>query len=297
MTESWIAESLIPDSFLAALASLATTSHILDSTLGRSLIYLATALLTGIRLWLSYFHLVTPLPYLPWIALASGVLGCLLLMYSTLAQLAPSTDTMMLPILSWEDIGTFLFHTSVGIGWLAFLMALLTAVIWIERRASWVAVLVMLVALSANSHAGEYGFFSAMFWIDLLHLALAMLWSGGVLILLYLQLGIANTSDGSCAGRFSKLALPLFLLLLASGIFRLMMQYETDRSLSELYVGVLLLKLAAIGGVILAAHGLRKQLKSGSLSDNDFDNGLSIEVFFMAILVFLTAMITQLPTL
>jgi copper resistance protein D len=292
MAESWIAES-----FLAALTSLATTSHILDSTLGRSLVYLATASLIGIRLWRSYFHLVTPLPYLPWIALASGVLGCLLLMYSTLAQLAPFTDTMLLAILSWEDIGTFLFHTSVGKGWLAFLTALLTAVIWIERKASWVAVLVMLVSLSANSHAGEYGFFNAIFWIDLLHLALAMLWSGGVLVLLYLRLSVANVTDGSYAGRFSKLALPLFLLLSASGIFRLMMQYETDRSLSELYVGVLLLKLAAIAGVIWSAHGLRKQLKARHFDDRDFDNGLSIEVFFMAILVFLTAMITQLPTL
>lgn len=297
MTESLIAESLIPASILAALSSLTTTSHILDSTLGRSLVHLATALLIGIRLWRSYFHLVTPLPYLPTTALASGILGCLLMIYSTLAQLAPSTDTMLLPIFSWEDIGTFLFHTSVGIAWLAFLMGLLTAVVWIERKASWSAVLIMLVSLSANSHAGEYGFFSTMFWIDLLHLALAMLWSGGVLVLIYIRLGGANTSEGSCAERFSKLALPLFLLLLASGIFRLMMQYETDRSLSELYVGGLLLKLAAIAGVIWSANGLRKQLKTHHFDDRDFNNGLSIEVFFLGILVFLTAMITQLPTL
>lgn len=286
------------ESLLAGLQSFTETSHILDGALGRALVYLAIALLLGIRLWRDHLKVPVSSLHLRPIAGWSGFTGCLLLLYATLAQLAPPTDNMQLLLPNWQDAYVLLFHTSVGMGWLMFLASLVLAVAFIEHRASWLPILGMLLAVSANSHAGEYGLGSAAFLSDFLHLSAALLWAGGVLVMMGVRLGLdgAVMMNGDRLRRFSRVALPLFLFILASGLGRLLVQYGNTEGFSSLYIAILVLKLAAIAGIMGSAYGLRRQLNA-DINDERYDNGLSVEVFFLAIMIFVTAMLTQLPTL
>jgi putative copper export protein len=287
---------LIVESLVAGLQSFAETSHILDSALGRALVYLSMAILLGTRLWRDGLAVMVATRHLRLAALLSGAAGCLLLVYATLAQLSPNPDAMSLSPISWPDFQAFMFHTSVGIGWLVFLAGLSISVVLIEHKASWLGILAMLLSVSANSHAGEYGLLSLTYATDLLHLSLALLWSGGVLVLVVLRLGKTSIADSKQLKRFSRLALPLFLLILLSGMARLMIQYGHDQGFAVLYITMLALKLMAVAGVAWSAYGLRQQLKRTNIDDGHYDNRLSMEIFFIAILIFATAIFTQLPT-
>ena len=96
--------------------------------------------------------------------------------------------------------------------------------------------------------------------------------------------------------------MPLFLLIILIGVTRLGLQYWYEQGIGQVYVAILVLKLIAVAGVVISAAGLRKILKNRAATEgrddqkqSRYDQKLGNEVFFAALLILSTALLTQLP--
>ena len=100
--------------------------------------------------------------------------------------------------------------------------------------------------------------------------------------------------------RFSRLAGWLMMIAILSGILRLYLQDVSLAALSlDIYGWVLAGKLLALLGFLLSAYSLRRWLATSESMGNPpwrrFDDRLSAEVFFAAVLILMAALLTQLP--
>ncbi|WP_334106222.1 CopD family protein [Methylobacillus sp.] len=271
-------------------------SHLLDGVLGRGGAYVALALLLGVWLW--ELHWQRPLKhnlYYRIVAVASGFSGMAILLGNiALESTDPfNTNNMALPALS--DIAQVL-HTSFGMIWTGFGIFLLISAISSQPYIRLMGLMVMLFALAWNSHAGENGIGQWIFWVDWLHLSCALLWFGGLSLLVVFRLTRAETTGWRDLQFFSRLALPVFMLALASGVIRALLQYGEEQGLGYAYMMMLAIKLVLVAFVMGCAALLRRQLKQPPMSDIDYDNGVSLEYFLALLLMSAVALLTQLPS-
>lgn len=271
-------------------------SHLLDGVLGRGGAYVALALLLGVWLW--EFHWQRALKhsvYYRAVAVASGLGGMAILLGNVaLEASAPfNASNMALPALS--DIAQVL-RTSFGMIWAGFAVCLLISAISNQPYIRLTGLLAMLFGLAWNSHAGENGIDQWLFWVDWLHLSCALLWFGGLSLLVVFRLTKAEATTWRDVLFFSRLALPAFTLALASGVIRAWLQYTEEQGLGYAYMLMLAIKLVLVAFVMGCAALLRQQLKQPSLSDVNYDNGVSLEYFLALLLMSAVALLTQLPS-
>jgi copper resistance protein D len=275
--------------------------HVLDGSLGRALAYLGLAILFGLRLWIGPLRNAVPARLLPYqlVALAAGLGGAFLVVYAALAEAVNpfSTPFSMQEVpITLADYQQMLLHTAYGNAWLAY-CALLVLGVWLLRHAfpAWLTAIGGAFALAACGHSAEYGLAAPLYWVGALHLLLALVWLGGLLMIVVGRLGDMWRIEYAGLQSFSRLALPLFLLIIAMGIIRLVLQYSYEQGLSLVYVMMLVLKLVAVAGIIFSAARLRRLLKDAAAPESQYDNKLGMEIFFAALLILATALLTQLP--
>lgn len=275
--------------------------HVLDGSLGRSLAYLGIAIVFGLRLWMGPLRQNAPEKLLPYglAALVAGFTGAFLVVHAALSEaLDPfSTPFSMQEVpISLADYQQLLLHTSYGKAWLSYcgLLAVAAGLIRYSWPA-WVAAIGATFALAASGHSGEYGFGAPLYWPGAMHLLLALVWVGGLLMIVVGRLGGGWRIEYTGLQAFSRLALPLFLLMIALGVIRLALQYVVEQGLGVVYVAIVVLKLVAMTGVVFSAARLRRLLRGAEVQEREYDARLSLEIFFAALLILLTALLTQLP--
>jgi putative copper export protein len=273
--------------------------HVLDATLGRALAYLGSALLFGMRLWLATIRSASFVRLTPYrvTALLAGLAGALLVTHGALVE---AIDPFALAVSSQEstvglDDYLRLLHTSFGAAWIAYSALLVLGVLLIRHPLAWLMALGSAAALAASSHAGELGLPTPGYVLGLIHLVLALLWLGGLAILAAGRLGESWHAEHAAVKRFSRFALPTFALILLSGVARLTWQVWLEQGLSVLYLVFLGLKLFVTAGIMFSAWRLRHVLQHGAADDPAYDHQLGSELFFAALLVFTTALLTQIP--
>jgi hypothetical protein len=275
--------------------------HLLDGSLGRFLAYLGLAVIFGLLLWMGPLRHVAParLPAFRLVALIAGFVGAFLVVHAVLAEaLAPYSTpfSMRETPISLADYGQLLLHTAYGNAWLAYCGLLAAAAVSVRYPVpGWAAAIGATLALAACGHSGEYGLGAPLYWVGALHLLLALVWAGGLLMIIVGRHGKGWYIEYPGLQAFSGVALPLFLLIMAFGAIRLALQYGYEEGLGAVYVAMLMLKLAAVGGVIMSAATLRRLLRSPQPDEQGYDNRLGTEIFFAALLILATAMLTQLP--
>ena len=271
-------------------------SHLLDGVLGRGGAYVALALLLGVWLWeLHWQRTLKHSVYYRAVAVASGLGGMAILLGNIALEASDpfNANNMALPALS--DIAQVL-RTSFGMIWAGFAVCLLISAISNQPYIRLTGLLAMLFGLAWNSHAGENGIGQWIFWVDWLHLGCALLWFGGLSLLVVFRLSKTETTGWQDAQFFSRLALPVFMLVLASGVIRAWLQYLEEQGLGYAYMLMLAIKLVLVTFVMGCAALLRRQLKEPPLSDIDYDNGVSLEYFLALLLMSAVALLTQLPS-
>ena len=275
--------------------------HVLDGSLGRTLAYLGLSIVIGLRLWMGILHSNRPMRLMAYqfTALAAGFAGAFLVVHASLSEAVnpfSSSFTMQDVPISFADYKQMLLHTSYGNAWLIYL-SLLAAGILTVRYAwpAWLCATGSAFALAACGHSGEYGLTAPLYWFGAIHLLLGLTWIGGLCILVTGRLGEGWRIEYAALQSFSRLALPLFLLIVLMGMIRLGLQYWYEQGLGMVYVAILLLKLAAVAGVVISAARLRKLFRTAAINESQYDDKLGTEVFFAALLVLATALLTQLP--
>lgn len=271
-------------------------AHLLDGALARACAYLALAVLAGMQLWEWRFsHSLVWRRYLNWGALALGSMALLFALNSAALDDGDVFNVAAMPVASPADMLALVRFSVFGQAWLAYWLSLLLAVFcrpaWLVRSA-WLA---MLLALALASHAGELGMASLAYWTDLLHMGCALLWLGGMSLMLVFRLADTAWISPPDLGFFSRLALPVFLLTLVSGAARAWLQYADEGGLAWTYAAMLGLKLAAVAAIAACAWRLRRLLRQPRFNMAVYDNGLTLEFFFALVLLLFTALLTQLP--
>jgi copper resistance protein D len=287
------------------MEALLVHSHLLDGALGRAAAYMATALLMGLLLWHS--HHVSAYSNLRWSvsAVMLGWLGALMVLHGILAEQAAPFQTpgsMGNASITANQVMHLLFQTGMGHSWMLYLLLLTLAATLVNirfvRLPTWLLLSLpggMLLCLAATSHAGEQGLGTWIFWLDVTHMGLALTWLGGLMVMAISRLSGGHAFTWAHLRTWSRLALALFSGALLTGVLRLYAQFAENGTLAWTYIGVLLIKAAAIAGIIVAAAGLRKLLH-GQENSQRYDRSLSNEVFCAFMLVMATAMLTQLPS-
>ena len=275
---------------------LAAHPHLFDGGLSRGLIYFATALLFGMRIWLA---LAPPLrPALTRVRWLSGLLGLsgLLLAFNLLAlQAADPFGAESMAFFADPASYRQVMNSSFGLTWLACALFLSCALLWLHTPVAWLFAAGLAFGLAANSHAREQGIATWMFWIDAAHLGLGLSWFGGLFLLAGDRLGGAMQLGREEVLRWSRIALPLFLGILLLGLVRLGLALQAEGGLNVLYGSLLGLKVLAVVAVMFNAWKLRSVLGEGQGLDKRFDDYLTWELFSAFILVLMTALVTQLP--
>lgn len=208
--------------------------------------------------------------------LAIGILiGLVVTIAATIAQILGDINKL----LEIELVSNFITGTRTGIMWAAqFALAvlLLTAVMFIrmsQTRSPWRYILAAVIAmfpLSADalvSHAAAEGMTVANVLPYALHIILAGVWLGGLPALLLLKYEYvkqekskrANVFDSHILKRFSTLALPVMLLIMATGIFVSDRIFDGHYAtlVATPYGWLLLAKLALLGVILIIASSVR----------------------------------------
>lgn len=280
--------------------ALAGHPHVLDGALGRALAYLGLAILIGLRLWIGILQGLAPprLKAYQLTALAAGLSGAFLVVHASLSEaVSPFSAAFSMQEVSipFADYRQMLLHTAYGNAWLAY-CGMLVVCAWLVKHAwpTWLTAIGGALALAACGHSGEYGLATPIYWSGALHLLLALVWLGGLLMIIVGRLGNGWRIEYAGLQSFSRLALPLFLLIIAMGVLRLVLQYVVEQGLGVVYVVMLVVKLGAVAGVVFSAARLRRLLRDAA-PEGQYDNKLSTEIFFAALLILVTALLTQLP--
>jgi putative copper export protein len=274
---------------------LSTHPHLLDGGLSRALLYAALALILGARLWLHLRpRLALPLGQVRWMAGGLSLAGLGLALNTLALQAAYPFGTDNMPFFVDASSYVQVLQGSFGITWAVFAALLALALLTLRTPGVWLFALGMAWCIAANSHAGEAGLWSWMMLVDALHLVLGLTWLGGVLGLVWLRTGGPANMGPELVGVWSRVALPLFLAILALGGMRLWLAVRAEEGINLLYGAMLALKIAAVLAVMFQAYKLRGLLRHSRFLGKQFDDGLSMELFAAFILILLTALLTQL---
>lgn len=277
--------------------------HVLDGSIGRTLAYLAVSLLLGLRLWLGIpqGRHIRLLPYQITILIA-GFAGAFLVIHGALSEavdpFAAAFSMQEVPVF-FSDYRHMLLRTMYGNAWIAYGVSLAAGVLLARRPwPGWICAVGAGAALAVCGHSGEYGLRQPLYWAGAIHLLLALSWFGGLAVLVVARLGGGWQADLPALRFFSRVALPLFILIVLTGGMRLGLQYYYEQGLGAIYLIMLGFKLAAIAGVVWSAARLRGLLRAPAFGEDEsgrYDNGLGTEMFFAALLIFATSLLTQLP--
>lgn len=287
------------------MEALLTHAHLLDGALGRVAAYMALALLIGLRVWQARH--VSAYSSRRWCisALVLGWAGALMVLHGILAEQAEpflTPGSMGNAAITMEQV-MHLINTGPGRWWMLYLALVTVACLFSESpfflRTGWLhhlLLLGLLMCLAATAHAGEQGWATWMFWLDVVHMGLALTWLGGLLVMGVSRLTGHQAFTWAHLRGWSELALPLFVGAVLSGGWRLYEQFAENGLLAWTYVGVWLIKAIAIAGVLIAAACLRQLLHGAQENPARYDHVLSYELFGAFMLILATALLTQLPS-
>lgn len=209
--------------------------------------------------------------------LAIGILiGLIVTIAATIAQITGETNKL----LEVETVSHFITGTRTGTMWAA--QFALAVMLWISTvmlirmspvRSPWRYILTAIIAMfpliadALVSHAAAEGMAMANILPYALHIILAGVWLGGLPALLLLKYEYvkqekskrANVFDSHILKRFSTVALPVMLLIMATGI--LVSDRIFDGNYATLvatpYGWLLLAKLALLGIILIIASSVR----------------------------------------
>jgi copper transport protein len=197
---------------------------------------------------------------------AAGVLALLARVASTLADAANAGGG-----LGGDTLHAYLLANVTGVARLvlvgAVALALLGAALRTPRAAS-VCALVALAALTLSGHPNSASPRGLAIGADLVHLAAAAVWIGGLSQIAWAWLPRLRTLDSPqrrtlMAGvleRFGQIALPAFLLLVVAGVVNAALELGSVHALWDTSYGrVLIVKVSLVGAIALASyfHALR----------------------------------------
>jgi len=285
----------------ASIKAFTDHPHVLDGALGRTLAYLGLSIVLGLRVWIGILRDAVPQRLVAFqiTAIVAGLAGAFLVINASLSEAVDpfsSSFSMQQTTPTFTDYQQMLLHTAYGKAWLLYLGLLAAGILLVRHAwAAWGAAVGAGFALAACGHSGEYGLGASLYWFGAVHLLMALTWVGGFCVLLAGRLGEKWRIEYAALQTFSRIALPLFAVIVLLGLIRLALQYEYEDGLGALYVAMLILKLVAVGGVIAGAAGLRRLLQNAHADENAYDNKLGTEIFFAGLLILATALLTQLP--
>jgi putative copper export protein len=276
---------------------LAEHPHLLDAGLARLLSHFAVALLLGSEVWRQLEGHARPRSLLWRLAVFScGIAGAWLAVRTSALGVGEEwtglTSVERSP--EWGTYAAVLLETRYGAAWLAYGTCLALAVLPLSLLALG-AMAGSLLALAATTHAAEAGLTGAPYWLHAMHLAAALAWLGGLALLCIARFGRSAHAELPQLRAFSRVALPLFLLAVVTGVLGL--AWRQTQGFSPAYLAILGLKLAAVAGVAHTAWQLRKLLRRPATDfDRDYDGKLGTEIFFSALLLLAAALLTQLAS-
>ena len=125
-----------------SIEAFADHPHVLDGSLGRTLAYLALAIVLGLRLWVGAIRDTGPTRFIPYqvTALIAGFTGAFLVIHAALAEAVDpfsSPFSMQASPVTLADYQQLLLHTTYGNAWIVYGGLMTAGVLFIQY--SWSA--------------------------------------------------------------------------------------------------------------------------------------------------------------
>lgn len=176
--------------------------------------------------------------------------------------------------LTAQNVSDYLLTNAAGLARVGTVVALAMAALCATRlrlaAAMWIAVAFMTIALSGHANSADPHLAAVL--TDWTHLVAASVWIGGIAQIVSTWLPALRNAERplrsavirSVLNRFGKVALPAFLVVVASGLINALIELGHVQALWESSYGrVLAVKIALVGAVALASylHALRLRPK------------------------------------
>jgi copper transport protein len=178
-----------------------------------------------------------------------------------------------------DKLSSFLFSNLAGLGRVGLVVALVVAAGLAPRRGrlAAVAVVAAFAGLALSGHADSASPRALAVATDLIHLLAGAVWLGGIA-----QIAVAwvprlagigaetrQQLTGTVLPRFGRLALPAFLVVVASGLTNALIQLGSVSALwQDAYGQVLLVKMSLVGLIALASYAHVWRLRPRLLAAN-----------------------------
>lgn len=270
--------------------------HLLDGALGRVFAYMAISLIIGKLVWVNrLLSLPNKGSIYKLLIFTLGTLGLIVALNSTALEASDPFGNKGMEFADGATIMEVLFKTEFGKAWLSFWGLLLLGIAWERLAIQRLAIAGMLAAMTFSSHAGS-DFPYATYWIDYIHLASTLTWMGGLTLLIVLKFTHPAVIGVDEFKFFSRLALPVFLLALMTGLARAAMEYLQSQTFATAYAVTLVIKIAMVLAIMAIAFTLRRHLQHGKFVMSVYENKLSTEYFFTILLILVVGILTQLPS-
>jgi copper transport protein len=161
-----------------------------------------------------------------------------------------------------EALGTLFTDTSIGYLWIISLVLSLLGFVLLYRSL-WLDLLWVLsiwLCKSLNGHAAAFQPEGQTITLDVIHLAAAALWVGGLLMLLVLWRQ-SKESAAALFPRVSTIALVCIVVLIVSGVFSVLIFLPDFRYIVETQWGILLLVKSALVLLVAATGALLRMMR------------------------------------
>lgn len=270
--------------------------HLLDGALGRVFAYIAISVIIGKLVWANRLSPPLDKGYVQKLLIFTlGTLGLIIALNSTALE---ASDPFGNKGMEFADVATImevLLKTEFGKAWLSFWGFLVIGIAWERIPIQCLSIAGMLAAMTFSSHAGS-AFPYATYWIDYIHLASTLTWLGGLSLLIVLKFTQPAVIGVDELKFFSRLALPVFLLALITGVARAAMEYLQSQTFATAYAITLAIKIAMVLIIMAIAFSLRRHLQHSKFATSVYENKLSTEYFFAILLILVVGILTQLPS-
>ncbi|HSI44263.1 MAG TPA: CopD family protein [Methylotenera sp.] len=270
--------------------------HLLDGALGRVFAYIAISVIIGKLVWANRLSPPLNKGYVHKLLIFTlGTLGLIIALNSTTLEASDPFGNKGMEFADGATTMEVLFKTEFGKAWLSFWGFLLIGIAVERLPIQCLAIAGMLAAMTFSSHAGS-DFPYATYWIDYVHLASTLTWLGGLTLLIVLKFTQPAIIGVDEFKFFSRLALPVFLLALITGVARAAMEYLQSQTFATAYAVTLVIKIAMVLIIMAIAFSLRRNLQHGKFAMSAYENKLSTEYFFAILLILVVSILTQLPS-
>lgn len=282
--------------------------HLLDGVVGRTLALVGVALLLVPTVWCPAERPHRWVRY----GVTALFIGALIELFSAAvaAALPPfrSRTTMIDDLrLAVRGVPMVLESTSFGRWWLARCALLLVVAVPatltpspVAKRILKVLVLPLTLTLSATGHAAEHGAFSVLMALHGAHFMLVALWIAGLVVSAWRLLCEERGPLAQWLPGFSRGALFLFPAIVFTGVLRTAVALPEPSVLwREPYGWVVFAKMSLVIVLLPTLCALRALVPQVTQREPrmKFERTFSLELFYVALLLLLSGLLSQLPLL